>query len=80
MTLDEILEVVQASKAGCIIEEGDFGATPNWRKFHGIGFDFSKYRYRKKPTIIWLSFDEKGRFLQHSFAPKEGFIQFEERV
>lgn len=47
MTYDEMIDILQAAKAGKVIEYRDHHA--GWSKWTRNGFDFLSYQYRVKP-------------------------------
>lgn len=77
MTYDEMIAVLEAAKAGKVIEVDING---EWVKTDRSLFNFQTYEYRVKPEPkrCWVKFVEDGRILAYSEQPYEGYTEMVE--
>lgn len=61
MTYDEMIKILQAAKAGKVIEYRDY--TNEWKAWTHVRFNFANYNYRVKPEPkrCWVKFGADGK-------------------
>jgi hypothetical protein len=79
MTYDEMIAVIQAAKAGKVIERQD--GAQCWVRFRGLDFNFANYKYRVKPEPkrCWVRFVD-GWPMHVNSQEVEGYTEMVEVV